>query len=65
MLAVLGMLVQELIQLPGGAAFSETNPLKAIYSVPVEGWIQILTFISIVELVTFKQTFSSNPGDYG
>lgn len=65
MLACLGMVVQELIQLPGGQAFAEKNPLKAIYSVPVEGWCQILLTISIVELVTFRQTYEGEPGDYG
>lgn len=52
MLACLGMIVQEFIHLPGGAAFSESNPIKAVYTVPIEGWVQILTVISIVELAT-------------
>lgn len=64
MLASLGIVVQELIQLPG-RYFSEKNPLKAIYSVPIEGWIQIILFISIIELATFKRTYTSEPGDYG
>lgn len=58
MIAVLGMLVQEIIHLPN-PAFSEPNPLKAIYSVPVEGWIQILVTISVIELATFKTTYES------
>lgn len=57
MLACLGMLVQEFVQLPGGPAFGNTNPLKAAQAVPVEGWIQIITFISLVELATFKRTY--------
>ncbi|CAN8074008.1 unnamed protein product [Agarophyton chilense] len=58
MLATLGILVQEFVHLPG-PMFQESNPIKAIYAVPIEGWIQILAFISIVELVTFKATFES------
>lgn len=58
MLASLGFLVQELIHLPD-PAFSEANPLKAIYSVPVEGWVQIIVAISVIELATFKRTYES------
>lgn len=63
MLACLGMLVQELVHLPSDL-FAEPNPIKAIYTVPVEGWIQILLAITIVELVTFKTTFVTG-GDLG
>lgn len=63
MLACLGMLVQEFVHLPN-AMFAEANPIKAVYSVPVEGWIQILLAITIVELVTFKKTYESG-GDLG
>lgn len=51
--------MQEFVHLPGGAAFSESNPIKAIYAVPVEGWIQILLAISLVELATFRKTYKS------
>lgn len=60
MLAVVGMLVQEFVHLPS-PMFSESNPLKAIYTVPVEGWVQILVAITIVELITFKQTYGPGP----
>lgn len=63
MLATLGMLVQEFVHLPN-QMFAEPNPLKAIYAVPVEGWIQILIAITIVELATFKATFEKG-GDLG
>lgn len=63
MLACVGMLVQEFVHLPN-PMFAEPNPIKAIYSVPVEGWIQILAFISVVELATFKTTYETM-GDYG
>lgn len=58
MLASLGMLVQELVHLPA-ASFGEANPLKAIYTTPVEGWVQIITFICIVELASFKATYDT------
>lgn len=58
MLAALGMLVQEIVHLPN-SAFAEPNPLKAIYAVPVEGWVQIITVICIVELASFKATFET------
>lgn len=56
MLAVLGMLVQEIVHLPN-PMFSESNPLKAIYAVPVEGWVQIIVAICLIELATFKRTY--------
>lgn len=58
MLAALGMVVQEFVHLPN-VLYSEPNPLKAIYSVPVIGWIQIITVICLIELVTFKKTYTS------
>lgn len=58
MLATLGMLVQEFVHLPD-PAFSEPNPLKAIYAVPVEGWVQIITVICLVELASFKTTYET------
>lgn len=58
MLATVGMLVQEIVHLPN-PMFAESNPLKAIYAVPVEGWVQILIAISLIELATFKQTYES------
>jgi hypothetical protein len=61
MLGCLGMLVQEFVHLPGGAAFGEANPLKAVAAVPVEGWVQILITISLVELATFKATYAAGP----
>lgn len=40
-------------------AFGESNPLKAIHSVPIEGWVQIITVISLVELASFNRTYTS------
>lgn len=58
MLATLGMLVQEFVHIPG-SMFSESNPIKAIYAVPVEGWVQILLAITIIELASFKKTYET------
>ncbi|KAJ8903079.1 hypothetical protein NDN08_006394 [Rhodosorus marinus] len=64
MLAVLGIVVQEIIHLPG-PYFSESNPIAAIYKIPVEGWFQIIAFICAVELATFKRNYDgSPPGNY-
>lgn len=56
MLAALGMLVQEIVHLPN-PMYAEPNPLKAIYSVPVEAWVQIILVICLIELATFKKTY--------
>lgn len=58
MLAFVGMMVQSVVHLPG-AMHAEANPIKAIYTMNVEGWIQIITAICIVELATFNKTFES------
>lgn len=58
MLATLGFIFPELFHLPG-PFFSETNPFKAIYTVPIEGWVQIITVICLVELATFSATYTS------
>lgn len=63
MLATVGFVVQEFIHLPG-PVFQESNPLKAIYAVPIEGWIQIILAISLIELATFKTTYETR-GDLG
>jgi hypothetical protein len=60
-----GMIVQDLVHLPGGPAFSESNPLAAVSAVPIEGWVQILIAISLFELATFKSVYTSAGGDLG
>mmetsp|Transcript_4826 Transcript_4826/g.8425 ORF Transcript_4826/g.8425 Transcript_4826/m.8425 type:complete len:203 (-) Transcript_4826:31-639(-) len=65
MLATLGWIVQEIVHLPGDV-FSEKHALEAIYKVPMAGWWQIIAFISLIELVTFKKNYDdSEPGSYG
>lgn len=64
MLAVVGILVQEFVHLPG-AMHAESNPLLAIKTAPVEGWIQILFVIGVIEMATLKQTLSKEGANYG
>mmetsp|Transcript_24225 Transcript_24225/g.59097 ORF Transcript_24225/g.59097 Transcript_24225/m.59097 type:complete len:207 (+) Transcript_24225:191-811(+) len=65
MLASIGWLVQEVVQLPG-EVHSETHALAAIYKAPIEGWWQIIFVICLVELFTFDKTYNgTTPGDYG
>ncbi|GJD07714.1 Fucoxanthin-chlorophyll a-c binding protein, chloroplastic [Galdieria sulphuraria] len=66
MLAALGYITQEFFHLPGDV-FNEKHALAAIHKVPIEGWIQIILFISLVEIATFRTTFSFDrePGDFG
>jgi hypothetical protein len=66
MLAALGYVAQEFIHLPGDI-FNERHALAAIHKVPLEGWIQIILFISLIEIATFRTTFSFDrePGDFG
>jgi len=66
MLACLGWLVAEFVHLPA-KQFSNPVALDAIYQIPLVGWVQILTFISLVELATFKMMYdpSRRAGDLG
>eukprot|EP00184_Porphyridium_aerugineum_P008034 CAMPEP_0184692100 /NCGR_PEP_ID=MMETSP0313-20130426/718_1 /TAXON_ID=2792 /ORGANISM="Porphyridium aerugineum, Strain SAG 1380-2" /LENGTH=202 /DNA_ID=CAMNT_0027149907 /DNA_START=146 /DNA_END=754 /DNA_ORIENTATION=- len=66
MLATLGWIVQEVVHLPGDV-FSEKHAIAAIYKVPYAGWVQIIAFICLCELVTFKANYdeTSAPGAYG
>jgi len=66
MLAVLGFIVPSFVHLPG-PYFSETRPLAAIGKVPLEGWAQIITVISLIELATFRSHYMEDrePGAFG
>jgi len=66
MLACLGWLVAEFVHLPA-KQFSNPVALDAIYQIPVAGWVQILTFVSLIELATFKMVYdpSRRAGDLG
>jgi hypothetical protein len=59
MLAVVGFIVQQYIQI----VTPEANPLKAISALGYGPNLQILSFIGVIELATWKQTYSGeNPG---
>lgn len=73
-LAVLGLLVPSLIHFAGNPeigvpadAFAETNPFKALTTVPAEGLWQITLVIFGIELNRIKRIIrgDKNPGDLG
>eukprot|EP00168_Porphyra_purpurea_P008309 TRINITY_DN204_c0_g1_i1.p3 TRINITY_DN204_c0_g1~~TRINITY_DN204_c0_g1_i1.p3 ORF type:complete len:114 (+),score=40.88 TRINITY_DN204_c0_g1_i1:470-811(+) len=52
---------------PARQAVLQPVALDAIYQIPLAGWVQILTFISLIELATFKMVYdpSRRAGDLG
>jgi hypothetical protein len=63
MLATVGYLVQQYVQLP---LYHEANPIKAWSSVPVAANVQIILFCGIFELATLTSTVrGGEPGAYG
>lgn len=72
MLATTGYMVQEFVSLPSYPGYS-ANPVEAFSSVPAEGLLQIVAFISWLEVVGNKGKYSMTdmfeddraPGDLG
>jgi len=65
MLGFLGWVVQQYVHLPG-EIYAESNPLKALTSVPLLSQIQIFLFIGAIELATLDQTYTADkPWDLG
>eukprot|EP00624_Nannochloropsis_granulata_P002684 evm.model.NODE_23502_length_7635_cov_33.958744.2 len=65
MLGFLGWVVQQYVHLPG-EIYAESNPLKALASVPLLSQIQIFLFIGAIELATLDQTYTADkPWDLG
>lgn len=58
MLGFLGWVVQQFVHLPG-EIYQESNPLKALVSVPLLSQIQIFLFIGAIELATLDQTYTA------
>ena len=73
MLAVVGLLVQEVVTLPGFVSFtsnlkfSDIPPgLGALGVLPPLGWLQIVAFVGFLELGPLRQdTRTRGPGDVG
>ena len=64
MLAVVGFVVQEYVQLPG-ADYSNPNPLTAPWTVPWGANLQILLLAGGIELATADKTYGDTPWDLG
>jgi len=65
MLAFLGWVVQQFIQLPG-EMHAQINPFKAVASVPLAAHAQILGFCAIIELASIDDLYTSDkPWDLG
>merc|ERR1719231_497868 len=72
MLASTGYMAQEFFSLPSYPGYSP-NPIEAVSSVPPEGLLQIVAFVSWLEIVSNKGKFSMSdmfedgraPGDLG
>jgi len=64
MIAVIGFVVQQYVQLPG-RAFSD--PFEAVAKLPLSVHAQIFAAIAVVELLTELKTINGEgePGDYG
>lgn len=66
MLAVTGMLTQELYSWPApDGVFKAPTPLGALATVPAFGWIQIIAAIGFLEVAAAKYQEARVPGDYG
>jgi len=70
MLAVVGLLVQEVVQLPGYVSltsnlkFSDVpSGLGALTVLPPLGWLQLVLFVGFLELGPMRQTADRAPGD--
>lgn len=65
MLAFLGWVVQQFIQLPG-EMHSQINPFKAVAAVPLAAHAQILAFCAIIELASIEDLYTvEKPWDLG
>jgi hypothetical protein len=65
MLAFLGWVVQQFVHLPG-EIYAESNPLKALSTVPLLSHMQIFLFIAAIELATVDRTYTADkPWDLG
>ena len=72
MLACIGYIVPEYYRFPGlcspsqGLAFTDIpNGLKGAAAVPLAGWLQIVTFVGIIEVTNLQKAQDEILGDYG
>lgn len=64
MLATVGFVVQEYVQLPG-ADYANPQPLTAPWTVPMGANLQILLLAGAIELATADKTYGDTPWDLG
>ncbi|CAE7946324.1 FCPF, partial [Symbiodinium sp. KB8] len=72
MLACIGYIVPEYVRFPGFCAPSQNlaftdipNGLKGAAAVPLAGWLQIITFVGIIEVTNLQSIQTDILGDYG
>jgi len=68
MLAALGWVFPEIAHFPGkDGAFAKMNPYEAVDAIPTAGWLQILAFMSSLEILRINRLKSPTymPGDLG
>eukprot|EP00439_Symbiodinium_sp_Y106_P008602 s5517_g1.t1 len=72
MLACIGYIVPEFVRFPGYCAPSQNlaftdipNGLKGAAAVPLAGWLQIVTFVGIIEVTNLQSIQTDVLGDYG
>ena len=72
MLACIGYIVPEYFRFPGFCAPSQSlaftdipNGLKGAAAVPLAGWLQIVTFVGIIEVYNLQTIQNDVLGDYG
>ncbi|CAE7871453.1 FCPF, partial [Symbiodinium microadriaticum] len=72
MLACIGYIVPEYVRFPGFCSPSQSlaftdipNGLKGAAAVPLAGWLQIVTFVGIIEVSNLQNIQTDVLGDYG
>lgn len=59
MLGFAGWIATQFVHLPG-EIYAESNPLKALTTVPLLSQIQIFLFIAAIELATLDKTYTAD-----
>jgi len=72
MFATIGYITPEYYKIPGylspsaGLQFSDVpNGLAALSKVPAAGWLQIVTFLGLIEVNVYNENQDGEPGNYG
>jgi hypothetical protein len=72
MFATIGYIVPEYYRIPGflspsyGVKYADVpNGLGALSKVPALGWLQIVTFVGLIEINVYGENINGEPGNYG